>query len=92
MTDPRYKTIKGLLKEGKEIKKFSDIFKWIPPSIVAKDLHCSYNKMQQIIKDPRELTVQQIFKLAELIGLDEKKFGFIIIDEVNDNLKNPDHG
>lgn len=80
MKDPRYSTIQGLLKEG-EIKKFTDIFKWIPYTIVAKDYGTMHSRMKKMIADPSLWTLAEIYQLADLIGYDRKKLLLIAAEE-----------
>jgi hypothetical protein len=83
MRDPRYDTIQGLLKED-EIKKFTDIFTWIPFSVVAADLGTSNQRMKKMISDPSLWTLEEIYQLADLIGYNRKKLGEMAVDEVKE--------
>jgi hypothetical protein len=79
--DSRYDTINKLLKSG-EIKKFTDIFTWIPYTIVAKDFGTNNNRMKKMKADPSLWQLQEIYKLAELIGYDKKKLALMAVEEV----------
>lgn len=68
----RYKTICGLLLAG-EIKTFTGIFKWIPYSVVARDIGTSKPRMKKMVANPSLWTLGEIYRLAELIGYDKKK-------------------
>lgn len=72
MNDPRYLTIRGLLKEG-QISTFTEIFKWIPYTVLARDFGTNNNRMKKMIADPSLWTLAEIYKLADLIGYDKKK-------------------
>lgn len=72
MNDNRYRTIHGLLKEG-QISTFTGIFKWIPYTVLARDFGTNNNRMKKMIVDPSLWTLEEIYKLAELIGYDKKK-------------------
>lgn len=65
--DHRYKTIKIVMEAG-QIKNFKDIFKIIPKSVVGKDMHTNNNRMQRLIDHPGEFTMDEINRIAELIG------------------------
>ena len=45
MNDPRYSTIRGLLKEG-QITTFTGIFTWIPYTVLARDFSTNNNRMK----------------------------------------------
>lgn len=81
MKDPRYSTIQGLLKEG-EIKQFTDIFKWIPPTVVANDYGTNHNRMKKMVADPSLWTLDEIYKLADLIGCNRFKLALMAVDQV----------
>lgn len=73
MKDQRYQTIHGLLKEGKEIEKFTDIFNWVPYSVVAADLDTNNPRMKKMKADPSLWTLGELWQLADLIGYSRKK-------------------
>lgn len=83
MKDPRYDTIKGLLKAG-ELKKFTDIFTWIPYTIVARDFGTNNNRMKKMKADPSLWTLAEIYRLAELIGCDKKKLALMAVEEMEE--------
>jgi len=66
MIDSRYNVIKDLLEAG-AIKKFTDIFIWIPYTIVADDFKIGHNKMKNLKSDPSLWKLSEINKLADLI-------------------------
>ena len=81
MKDPRYQTIQGLLKAG-AIKQFTDIFTWIPYTVLATDYGTNNNRMKKMIKDPSLWQLMDIYKLAELIEYDAKKLALMAVDQV----------
>lgn len=91
MKDPRYDTIKGLLKAG-EIKDFTDIFTWIPHTVVASDFGTNNNRMKKMKDDPSLWTLEEVYKLAELIGCDPKKLGLMAVEQVERMGGEIDHG
>lgn len=70
--DLRYKAVSMLLR-NKHIKKFQDIFKFIPFSVVATDMHTNNDRMKGLIKYPGRLNLKEIHKLADLFEYDFKK-------------------
>lgn len=72
MRDQRYETIEALLKLG-AIKQFTDIFNHIPYSVVAADYGTNNQRMKKMIADPSLWTLEEIYKLADLIGYNRKK-------------------
>lgn len=83
--DPRYDTIKGLLQAG-AITRFTDIFAWIPATVVAKDLHTNGTRMKRMIKNPEEFQVKDINAIAHLIGCNPKKLGLMAVIEAKEKL------
>jgi hypothetical protein len=72
MRDPRYDTVKALLQQG-EIKTFSEIFDWIPKSVVRQDLSTSNKRITKLSLNPGGFKLQDIYQIAILIGYDPKK-------------------
>jgi len=66
--DPRLTSIAPLIKSG-HIKVFSDIFRIIPVSILARELKFNYNKMKGIINNPGRLSVEECYKIGEVLGV-----------------------
>lgn len=83
--DPRYNAVLGLIKAG-EIKKFTDIFTWIPYTIVARDFGTNNNRMKKMKSDASLWQLQEIYKLADLIGCDKKKLALMAVDEVEGGI------
>lgn len=84
--DPRYDTIRGLLAAG-ALTRFTDIFAWIPPTVVAKDLHTNGTRMKRMIKNPEEFQMKDINTIAHLIGCDPKKLGLMAVIEAKEKLE-----
>jgi hypothetical protein len=80
MIDSRYSTIKGLLDAG-AIKKFTEIFEWIPHSTVAQDFKTSNRRMKEMTNDPGRWKIEEIWELADLIGYDKKKLALMALKE-----------
>lgn len=80
MNDPRYETIRGLLIEG-HIKKFTEIFDWIPYTAVATQYGMNNNRMKKMIADPSLWTLGELWQLADWIGYNRKKLVDMAGDE-----------
>lgn len=86
MRDPRYDTIKKLLKAG-GIKKFTDIFVWIPHTVVARDFGTMNTRMKKMTQDPALWKLAELYKLADLIGWDKKRLVLMAMEEVEATKK-----
>lgn len=69
--DPRYKAVRSLF-ENEDIKSIPHIFKIIPKTIVATDLHVNHSRFSKAIKDPTLFTIKDLDGMAQLIGIDAK--------------------
>ncbi len=67
--DLRYKVIKIMIEEG-AVKAFKDIFTYIPKTVVAGALGKNNNRMGELIKEPKQFTIAEVEKMAELIEVD----------------------
>lgn len=67
--DKHYRIAKSLILDG-TIKTFSDIFKYAAKSTIAKDLNMHFNTIQSRIDHPGSLSIEELDKLAEMIGID----------------------
>lgn len=68
--DKRYTTVKNLISAG-YIKTFSEIFDTIPKSVIAADLGFNGERINKLMNNVGLFIVKDLFKLAELIGVDE---------------------
>jgi hypothetical protein len=75
--DPRFRTV-GLLHKEKQIKSFADIFKYIPRSIVATEIHVSHGRLTNAIKDPGLFTYNEVARMAELFGIKHRDLSVMI--------------
>lgn len=83
LKDPRFDTVLGLLNAG-EITRFSDIFKWVSQALVAQHFKNNNNRVKARIADPSLWTLQDIYKLADLIGYGRKKLAMMAVVEVEE--------
>lgn len=81
--DRRYALIKIMIDAKKSpIKIFKDIFKNLPKSVLARDLHTNNNRMQGLIDNPLGFTLEEIDRIAGLIGCDPDKLVKLIRKQV----------
>ena len=66
--DHRYEAMK-LLIEKMVLKRFSDIFHFIPKQVVARDLGQSYPLFSSKISQPWRFTLEELTELAGLVGV-----------------------
>lgn len=66
--DERYKMVRIVMESTEGFKSFKEIFKLLPKSVVAKDMHMNNNRMQNLIDNPGDFTFNEIQEMAGLIG------------------------
>lgn len=64
-----------------ELKAFSDIFKYVPKTVVAGDLGKEKGRFNELIEDPGGFLMQELMKLAELCDLSLPDIGLLIEKE-----------
>lgn len=69
--DTRYKTVNILITTG-HIKTFADIFHHIPPSIVSKDFGTNYNRFSNLIENPSDFKLKELYTLARFFDLEDE--------------------
>ena len=75
--DPRYDLIKPMLSEG-NIVSFTDIFKYIPKTIVANDLGKKVDRFTVMMNHVEKFTLEEVFRLAAMCKLtDEQMFALM---------------
>lgn len=70
-----YNTVKKLI-EGNQLHSFQEIFEHVPKTTIYQDLGINYFRFTRIITDIKGFKLEELYHLANLIGVDEK----IIID------------
>lgn len=78
MKDPRYNIIKSLISDG-HVESFSDIFKFLPKTIVAGDLGLNAVRFNRLIENVEDLRIRQVYDLARLCNMEAIEF-FKLID------------
>jgi hypothetical protein len=81
--DRRYKTVKIMI-EGGHLTEFSQIFDYIPKSVVANDLGTNYNRLIRLIEHVEQFTLKELFTLSSFCDLDSK----LVLDLVYNQYAN----
>lgn len=77
--DPRYDTIKPMMNEGM-VQTFKDIFRYIAPTVIAKDLGKKPSRFTQLIMRPGDFTVEEVRMMAEFCNMTAREM-FALIDD-----------
>lgn len=70
--DKRYHALKIYIESG-NMKSFSEIFDIVPKSTIVIDTGINYTRLTSKINYPGKFTVDDLFKIARLIGIDSRK-------------------
>jgi len=81
--DLRYETVKFLIEGGK-IQAFSQIFNYLPKTVMGRDLRTSSARMTKLISNPEHFSISDILLVANLIGVESR----IVWDLIVADLKN----
>lgn len=84
--DKRYNTVKNLISGG-HIKTFSEIFDTLPKSVVYRDLGMNNTRFNALLADVQLFVLKDVFRIASLIGVDEKQILEILLQEYNNQKK-----
>jgi len=68
--DTRYKTV-NILITGGHIRTFAEIFHHIPPSIVSRDFGTNYNRFTNLISNPSDFKLKELYTLARFFELED---------------------
>lgn len=80
MSDLRYIATGLLLKKGQI--KFSDIYKHIPPTVVAEIIGSTFPRVKKLQEDPRHWTVFEIDNLAEKLQVEPNELFVKLYNEI----------
>jgi len=78
--DERYNGIKSMVADG-TISYFTDIFKYIPKTIVAKDLGKKVDRFTESMNQVKLFSVGDLFAIAELCKITEGQILKLIENE-----------
>jgi hypothetical protein len=68
--DDRYDLIKPMIEGGK-IVSFNDIFKFIPKTIVARDLGKKVDRFTELMRKVDGFTIGDLYKIAKYCNISE---------------------
>lgn len=86
--DHRYDLIKPMIASGK-IQSFNDIFKYIPKTVVAKDLGKKVDRFNTLMSRVEEFMLSDLFIIAGFFELEEDDIVKLIMIDYKNN-KNHD--
>jgi len=75
--DHRYDLIKPMFIGGK-IKTFSDIFKFIPKTVVATDLGKKVDRFTDLMNRVEGFTLEELFMVAKFCELEETEMLLLV--------------
>lgn len=81
-----YDLVRPMFTSGK-LTVFSEIFKLVPKTVVANDLGKEKRRFNELIKDPDDLSYQEIRLFSALCNLTPFEMGILIETEHPDNTK-----
>src|ERR1700744_5992007 len=68
----RYDVIRTMFNQG-EIRSLTDIFQFVPKTVVAGDLRKKVTRFNTMLNRPGEFTLKEIYLLGHLCGLTERQ-------------------
>jgi hypothetical protein len=82
MKDKRYETVKILIENG-HVMTIVKLFDTIPISVVAKDFGTNYLRFSNLVNNPEELKIKEIYTIAKLFEVDEMKVISLILNQIH---------
>ena len=67
--DERYKAVKRLIEKG-DITEFNEMFKFIPKTVVARDLGAAPARFSEKMNQIEKFTLHDIFAIARILEVD----------------------
>lgn len=90
MKGRRYDNLRDMLQIG-AIRKFSNIFTWVPKTIIRQHIGTSSERINKLTENPSDFKLREIYEIAKLIGYDPKKLLLMAAEEMDSTQKeNPD--
>jgi len=68
--DDRYDVIKPMVESG-QLVSFNQIFKYIPKTIVAKDLGKKVDRFNVLMSHVGEFTLKELFRIGQYCKIDD---------------------
>lgn len=84
--NPQYETVKVLIEAG-HIKRFDQIFQTIKRTNMAVDLGMNYQTFIYRLKRPLAFSLEEVFAIAHLIGVDRRVIVELIITQLDNKKK-----
>jgi hypothetical protein len=84
--DKRYNLIKPMLKVG-YINTFTDIFHYIPKTVVARDLSIKSDRFNALMQSPDEFTLRKLITLANFLDLSIHELIDLVLSELDARAK-----
>jgi hypothetical protein len=85
--DSRYYLIKPMITEGRIIS-FNDIFKFIPKTIVARDIGKKVDRFTELMHKVEKFTLEELFLIAKFCEIDKGQIIQLIQEEYAKNKNN----
>lgn len=82
--DHRYDLIKPMIENGK-ILTFNDIFKYIPKTVVAKDLGKKVDRFNTLMSRVEEFILSDLFIIAGFFEIDEEVMLRLVMNDYKKN-------
>jgi hypothetical protein len=82
--DHRYDLIKPMVETGK-IMFFNDIFKYIPKTVVAKDLGKKVDRFNTLMSRVEEFMLEDLFIMAGFFEIDEDVIVRLVMNDYKRN-------
>lgn len=82
MKDSRYNALKSLIENG-SINRLSQIFEYVPLLLIYTDLGFNYTRFKKYIQSPGLFSINDLQKLANLIGVDGRVITDLVWADLN---------
>ncbi|MBS1606667.1 MAG: hypothetical protein JST42_28685 [Bacteroidetes bacterium] len=70
--DERYTIVRTMFDAG-HVASFSDIFKYIPKTVVANDLGKKVDRFNKLMEKVERFTLEEIYMIGNFLGLTEEQ-------------------
>lgn len=84
--DHRYDLIKPMIDSGK-IESFNDIFKYIPKTVVAKDLGKKVDRFNALMSRVEQFMLEDLFIVAGFFEIDEDEIIRLVMIDYKKNKR-----
>ena len=84
--DHRYDLIKPMIESGK-IESFNDIFKYIPKTVVAKDLGKKVDRFNALMSRVEQFMLEDLFIVAGFFEIDEDEMIRLVMIDYRKNKR-----